>query len=519
MKEALALACLLALPVCAQMQMPMGSMHSPSAAKPPKASTPQAAPSPQRSTAPSKPAMPFGQNADGDTSRAPRSVPATPTPVVLTSTVQEQENPERRTGAGDSSMPDLLADVKTRPPEPLPFFTQHAAASNPTLRQAEAQVTRLHAEAKQAGLWQNPQIGYSADHIRGGIYAGGEQGGYVQQTIPLAGQRSAARSAIEAQAAAAEAVLQVQRERVNAGVEQAFYAALALQHEVDLRSQMALLAEDEAAASHQFANVGQADAPDVLGSEIEREQAKLELAAVQREYRKAFASLAAMSGDAALPVSFLEGDLAAVPLLTSGMAAQVAEASPTLQVARQQVAASGAEVRSARREALPQLTVRGGLQQDNEPLEAAGGRVGVVGIAEAGITLPLWNRNQGAVAAVRARQAGAQADEARVQLLLRMQAEQTLQDYATAVGQAQRYRDDLLPRAKRAVELYEQRYAGMAAAYPQLVAAKKMLLQLQMQYAHALGTAWHNAVLLRHGLLQDGLVAPDVVEAPTGAPA
>ena len=526
MKPTLALACFLALPIIGQTQMPMpmpGMPEHPKAVQ----TAPKSAAAPTGTTLSKNPqsappehsAMPFGKVADGDTSLAARPVPATPTPLVLDATVQEQEHPGRRTGSAETLMPDVLAEVKERAPESLQFFAERAAANNPTLRVAEAQVRRLRAEAKQAGLWQNPEIGYEADHVRGGIYAGGEQGGYVQQVIPLAGQRSAARGAVEAQATAAEAVLAEQRQRVQSAVEQAFYAALAMQREVELRGEVAELAADATAALHQFANIGQADAPDVLQSEVEREQARLELASAQRAYLKDFTTLAAVSGDATIPATLLAGDLANVPVLDSASALGAADTSPALRAARQQASSGDAAVRSARKQALPQLTLRGGLQQDNEPLESTRGRVGVVGIAQAGITLPLWNRNQGAVEAARAQQAGAQADVARTQLSLRMQAAQALQDYANAMRQVQRYRDELLPRARRAAELYQQKYAAMASAYPQSLASQKVLLQLEIESTHALATAWQNAVLLQNGLLQDGLASPGVVRAQASSTA
>ena len=521
MNQKLALTCLLWLPLGAQMQMqmPMGGtpdQSKPAQSKPRQPRTPTGK-APHKHAEPQQPAMPFGTLADGDRSLASRRLPSASAPVTLDATVQEHS--EGRTGSEDTTLPDLLADARAREPEPLQFFTERAAATNPTLRQAAEQVRRLRAEAKQAGLWQNPEIGYEADHVRGGSYAGGEQGGYIQQIIPLAGQRSSARGAIDAQAISAEAVLAAQRQRVESSVQQAFYAALAMQREVELRAQVAALAIDSAVAAHQLANIGQADAPDVLGSEVEREQAKMELASAQRAYRKAFAALAAVSGDVDLPTVVLSGDLSAVPVLHESAVLEAVGASPAIKVAQQQATAGEAVIRSARRQGGPQLTLKAGLQQDNEPLDPALHRVGVVGIAQAALTLPLWNRNQGAVEAAKAQQADARAEVARTQLSLRLQAEEAMQDYGDAISQVQRYRDELLPRAQRAVELYNQRYAAMAAAYPQRAAAQKMLLQLQVEYTRALGTAWKNAVLLHFGLLQDGLAAPEVIQAHAGAPA
>ncbi len=455
-----------------------------------------------------KPAAPT-KTADGVSLDAPNGpIPATKVPMRLGSTLQEPEHPNRQTGSPTTAVPDFLADVRGRAAQPLTFFEVAAAQANPTLRAAAAEVRRLQGEARQEGLWANPEIGYEADHVRGGSYHSGEQGGYVQQTIPLGGQRSAARAAVQQQALAAQAALQAQQERVRSAVQQAFYAALAAQEEVNVRGRLMQVSIDAAETAHQLANVGQADAPDILQSEVEREEAVLDYAAAQRSFRKMFAALAAVSGNATMPPTPLQGDLTAIPQLAAGAAQQASDSSPTLRIAEQQTVAGDAAVRSARRQMLPELTVHAGLQQSNEPLESTNGRVGVVVVAQAGITLPLWNRNQGASEAAKATADASRTELQRTRLQLRLQAEQVQQDYATASLTAQRYRDELLPRAQRAYDLYRQKYAMMAAAYPQVLVSQRTLFQLQVDYVRALNTAWQNAILLQHGLLADGLAAP-----------
>ncbi len=453
-----------------------------------------------------------GTTADGQALPGePRALPpVTQVPLRLPGSVQEQEHPQRQTGATMPGIPDALADMRGRTPEPLQHFVDAAMAKNPTLRAAAAEVRRFRGEAKQQGLWTNPEVGYEADHIRGGSYAGGEEGGYVQQVVPLAGQRSFARAAVLQQAKAAETALTAQQERVRAAVEQAFYAALAMQEEVVVREQLMHVLVDAAETAHQLANVGQADAPDVLQTEVEREEAVLDYASAQRGYRKAFALLAAVAGDGTMPVVPLHGDLRAFPQLAEGVAQQAADTSPALQVAEQQMVAGDAAVRSARRQGLPQLTLHAGLQQSNEPLDGTRGRVGVVGVAQAGISLPLWNRNQGAIEAAKAGVEALRAETARTHLQLRLQGEQAMQDYATARLTADRYRTELLPRAQRAFELYRHKYNVMGAAYPQVLVSQRTLLQLQVDYVHALNAAWQNAILLQHGLLSGGMTAVSV---------
>lgn len=476
--------------------------------------TPSGKPAAKEKAVPSPAAMPFGKLADGtDEQSAPVALPTTQTPLRLDLSVQEQEHPERRTGTMQPGVGDALADVRTRPAQSLEDFTGKALSRNPTVREAEAQVRRLKAEAKQQGLWDNPEVGYEADHIRGGVYHSGEQGGYVQQVVPIGGQRSSARSAVQQRAQQAEAALALQKAKVLAGVRQAFYAALAMQIEVNLRQDLLHLASDAAVTAHQLANVGQADAPDILQSEVECEQARLDQATTQREFRKAFSRLAAASGEPTMLATPLQGDFFSVPVLGESAALTSADTSESLHVAEQTVTAEQAAVRSARRQMMPQLTLHAGLQQDNEPLETAQTRVGVVGVAQAGITVPLWNRNQGGVEAAQMSVLQARAAVERTRIQLRSQAEQVMQDYGNATVQARQYREELLPRAERAYQLYQQKYMTMAAAYPQVLVSQRTLFQLRIEYVHALASAWQNALLLQSGLLTGALDEPQQVTA------
>src|SRR5215472_8766220 len=55
--------------------------------------------------------------------------------------------------------------------------------SNPTLRQAEAEIRAAKARQQQSSLYPNPSVGYTGDEIRGGSINGGKQGFFVQQTV------------------------------------------------------------------------------------------------------------------------------------------------------------------------------------------------------------------------------------------------------------------------------------------------------------------------------------------------
>lgn len=393
---------------------------------------------------------------------------------------------------------DPLAEAATRAPLSLDKFISLAHAHNPTLRAAQAAIAQSAGHAKQAGMLPNPVIGYEGDQIRGGSYGGGEQGGFVQQTIPLGGKLGLRRDVYQRQQRTDALAMTAQQQRVEGDIESSFYAGLALQQEIDTRKQLSAIAGDAAQTARQLANVGQADAPDVLQSEVEQEQTALDTLMAQRRYIAAFHQLTAAAGQPDLPLTRLAGDLNSTPADPPSLDAILAQ-SPAVQRADQAVHVAEAQLRSTRREVIPDLTLRAGEQWNNELIRQNPNiPTGAQSFASASIDLPLWNRSQGNVAAAQAAVEQAQAEAQRVRLALRHSAAPLVEQYTIAAAQSARYRNDLLPRAQRAYELYRDRYRQMAAAYPQVLVSERTLFELQIAYVRSLGELWQSAAQLRH---------------------
>jgi len=129
-----------------------------------------------------------------------------------------------------------------------------ADKNNPTLQQAEAIVRRSEAQAKQAALYPNPSVGYEGDQIRGGSYGGGEQGGFVAQTIVLVASSACAAIFMSSRNSLIKSQQRPQLVRVHNDVAQLFYDTLTAQQMVAVRGRLLGLAGD---ASRNRASVGQ----------------------------------------------------------------------------------------------------------------------------------------------------------------------------------------------------------------------------------------------------------------------
>jgi outer membrane protein, heavy metal efflux system len=391
----------------------------------------------------------------------------------------------------------------------LEDFEQIAIGNNPTLAQVQANLRVASGLAKQAGLYPNPTVGYYGDEIRGGYTGGGKQGGFVSQTIVLGGKLRAARRVAELAAAQVETGGQLQRVRVLNNVRASFYHALAAQRLVEVRKNLATLAADAAQTSLQLHNVGQADRPDILQAEVEQQQASVSLRVAQNDLQTAWRTLAAVTGKPDLPLVRLEGDLDAFPdLRYEEWIATALRDSPEVKLAAQGIERAEASLVQARKAPIPDLQLTGILAQNFEPLESTRQATGLQGGAQVGVELPLFNRNQGAIAASRAEIESAKQDLARVKLQLQRDLASLFQDYNAARLIVEQYKTEVLPRAEQAYALYKSSYQKMASAYPQVLISQRTLFQLEADYVQALENVWQSSLGIRGFGLMDGLAEP-----------
>src|SRR6266436_1185241 len=105
---------------------------------------------------------------------------------------------------------------------------------------------------------------------------------FVQQDIVMGGKLGLNRKIFDQELKQAEAEADEQKMRVVTNVRMSYIQALAAQQTLELRQNLCKLADDAVETSHQLANVGQADAPDVLESEVEAQQAQLAITMAEK---------------------------------------------------------------------------------------------------------------------------------------------------------------------------------------------------------------------------------------------
>ena len=389
-----------------------------------------------------------------------------------------------------------------------------ALEGNPTLGQAAAEIRVAEGKKVQAGVYPNPIIGATGDeNTPGPIIRGGEFGFFVEQRFVTAGKLGKSRNVAEQERLRAETTAQAQKHRVLNSVRTLYYEALGAERRVQVQTQLAELSRRAVQISKELLNVGAADRPDLLESEIEAERAEVNLALAKTTQARVWRELSAVLANPALEPTPLEGNLEALPRLELEPAInKLFGESPEIRNSEIAVAREEAALHRAKVEKIPDIVARGGLRKNRELLEAGGMPVGLEGFFDVGVEIPFFNRNQGNVAAARANLDRAERDVQRVKLSLRMRMARVYKEYQDASVTAERFRTQMIPRAQQAYDLYLNNFRQMAAAYPQVLIAQRNLFQLQQDYINALVNIWRNAVEIEGLLLKGGLEAPGVGE-------
>jgi cobalt-zinc-cadmium efflux system outer membrane protein len=415
------------------------------------------------------------------------------------------------------------AIAQTAEPLTLAMAEQLALDNNPTARGAQSAIDAARGRARQAGAWPNPVAGYAGEEItaRGSVDPRGEHGFFIEQTIPLGGKLRLSRSVFERAADEATVRAELQRQRIVSSVRTLFYQVLTTERRIEVHQRLAALGSEATGVTAQLFNVGAADRPDFLQSEIETRRVQLELNAARNQVFALRQQLAAMVGVPDAATRPLSGSIdRAIPELErDAMLQALIERSPQVRAARAAIARVQAQTALARRETSPDIFLRGGAAYNREHGEDTRQPIGWEGQIEAGISIPLFNRNQGGIAAARAEENVAQAELTRLQLSLRAQAATEFAAYLTAIRSAESFRADILPRAEQAYALYLARYRDMGAAYPQVLVAQRGLFDMAREYLEHLEAAWRSALRLQGLLAGEGLDAPNgnaqAIEATT----
>ncbi len=485
------------------------------------------------------------QGSGGQRSNSPaRSMPAMPSaaapdqpmPSMPGMTMPGTTMPGMSSGRGAPGRqpisPDMPAIPPTTAPAPAAHPADHAVPAlcladferialqrNPTLKQAAAQFDAVLNRSHQAGLYPNPTVGYIQDQIgsfsesqptsggfavRGKPSPGDNVGAYIQWQIVTAGKLRLSRAKFAEEATAARWQAIGQELRVLNSVRIQYLEVLAAQRLIGIHREIVQLDGDSLRTTREMFNVGQAAEPDVIQARVQERRAKVALRKAENRFRGDWEELVSLVGapeirPVPLDVKPLEAEV--LPLNFDGTLADLLHNSPEIQAALSEIRRDEIMVRRERVEPIPNVQFQAVTGYNYEfGVQTAGVQIGV--------TLPIFNRNQGTIREAMSDLSRDHAEYERVALMLRERLAEVFTHYHDASQSVEDFRGGSLPLARQAYEMQVSSYRQRRTAWPQVIASRRIYFDLSKDYVESLLELRRAEVEIGGMLLVDGLASP-----------
>lgn len=300
--------------------------------------------------------------------------------------------------------PEAAVPVRTGPlPSRLTLAEalEEAEARSPALAAARAEVEAARGRLRQAKFRFNPALSVDVENFSGtGPYSGfngTETTVSVNQRLDIGGRRKARMTLADAELAAQEYRFAIARADLGQQVRNLFALGVAARESLTLARENEERARELARIASELVDVGKEPPLRGLRAEAALAQATAALRAAEADELTARRSLAALFGVEVPPSELVGSDMLSPPISVDAMA------TLDVRLAEAERVIADAQLRQARAEGRLDPYVGIGVRQ----LRETGDRALVANLT---VPLPVFDRNQGNVAAARS---GVQAAEAR----------------------------------------------------------------------------------------------------------
>ncbi len=391
--------------------------------------------------------------------------------------------------------------IELQAPITLESAIGKAIKSNPALAVAHTEIAVRRARERQAGLPPNPRLSYEIEDFGGeGEFSGLrslEQKTVISQEIELGGKRGR-RKAVAAQGRTmAELEYRVAYLDLLAKVESLFFVLLTAQRLDSLAAEKVRLAHQVYNTVYERVKAGKVSPVELARAEVVLSRAAIETGRTAAQLNSARQRLAASwgAGEAAFGRAVGDFETLQQPLELPVLLERL-ENSPDMMLARQSLAIRMAEENLEAAHRFPNLEFSAGVKS----MRDSGNRAFV---AEVGIPLPLFNRNQGRLEASRQNvvQAGYEVQGEYTELVTELTA--THAGLKAAYSEAISMRDRVVAGAERVFAAIRIGYIEGKFGYIELLDAQRSLFEARGSYLDAL-RRYHLGRISTNRLLGNG---------------
>lgn len=372
-------------------------------------------------------------------------------------------------------------------------LVRRALTANRELAAARLDVTRARARVRQAGLRPNPVLEVEQTGGALGIFEGEvERRAEISVPIEYGGQRGRRIGVAEAELRAAEALFTDRERRLAADVRRLYAEAIAATRELSLTNELTTIDTD--LGNVLDIRVREGDAPPLEASLLRVEIDRLRSRRAMLEGRRRAAELqlaiaVGLPAEERIVLADRYGEGVVVPSVEDAVRLAL-ERRPDLRAADLNIAAAEAGLNLANAQALPEITVFGGYTRgrggfDDTPVGPLVDEDQLIN-AGVGISLPVFNRNQGAKAEAAAAIEQAKRLRELTEFQIRAEVESAVARLRAADAAIEIFRQGVVERSAQNVRTLRAAYEAGAYTISEFLAERRRYVDAQRELTEAM---------------------------------
>lgn len=397
------------------------------------------------------------------------STPATPR--VGSPTAAPPAGPPAPERAATPALPLLTPREGTLPTSlTLEQALDEAEARSPAIIAARAEVTAAEARIRQAGFRSNPELSLEVENFAGtgelSGFRGTETTLAVNQRLDLGGRRQAAVGVARAELAAAQLRVAIARADLAQSVRQEFARGVTARERLRLARENEELARELARIAGILVEVGRDPPLRAMRARSAAAQAAAEVEAARAEELASRGNLAALFGVSTPPESLVGGLV--------DLRAGTINPEESLEVRLAEVERLAAEAGVRREQVARRLDPAVGLGVRH--VRESGDVALVAGVS---MPIPVFDRNQGNIAAARANLLAAEARLASATASARVRARNAINNVEAAEARVEALERAAIPEGREALRLTMLSYQAGRASLLELLDAQNAYREAQ----------------------------------------
>jgi len=295
-----------------------------------------------------------------------------------------------------------------------------------------------------------------------------------------AGYRTLNRAVLNEAVRAQVQELEAQKLRVATDIKTAYYDSLRIQEQLASIDQFFELLKQGVNAAEKRMQAGEGSKIDLLQTQVQLKQLELDRRQLSASLSARLREIVALAGMPNIQLQAVAGELPKLPANQDWKAVEdgLVATSPEYAAAQARIRQASEAIRRQESQPLPNLNVQFGAGVDNS---TDSGMMNV----QVGAPIPVFNKNQGNIAAARAEYCRAVQEAQRIDNAIRARLAIASGDYARAAEAVDMYLSELLPAAQETLDLAEGAYRAGEQDFIQLLVTRRTYFDTNLAYIAA----------------------------------